>query len=313
LLAFARRQPLLPRTVDVNTLVSSIKDMLERTMGEDIAVCFELAGDLPAAHSDPNQLESALLNLVLNARDAMPHGGTLTIETLRMSASQVARHADDLAPGEYVCMRISDTGAGMSSDMIARAFDPFFTTKPMGQGTGLGLSMVHGFVRQSGGTARISSHEGEGTTVELCLPVAADDVVGTVLASETDATRRIGPDASVLVVEDDPAVRMIVASHLQDLGYRVIEAAAGPEGLDLLQSRQRIDLVVADVGLPGLNGRQMVEAARQHRPDLKVLFVTGYADARHDPAGLPKDTDLLAKPFELGALTAKVEALLARH
>ncbi|HEV7776418.1 MAG TPA: PAS domain S-box protein [Luteibacter sp.] len=313
LLAFARRQPLLLQVVDVNRLVASMEDMLARTMGENIQVRFDLAASLPVVRSDPSQLESALLNLALNARDAMPQGGTLTIATSRGSVGASAQQPDGLSPGWYVRLRISDTGIGMAADVIARAFDPFFTTKPLGQGTGLGLSMIHGFARQSGGMVHIDSKPGVGSVVELFLPETdgADDMARG--DGSEEAIGDSGIDAILLVVEDDPAVRMIVAAHLGDLGYSVLEASTGPEGLDLLESQRRIDLVVADVGLPGLNGRQMIEAARRVRPALKVLFVTGYADmTAHGNAGvLASGTDMLAKPFELGALAAKVEALLA--
>lgn len=313
LLAFARRQPLLLQAVDVNGLVASMEDMLARTMGEDIAIRFDLGADVAPAHSDPHQLESALLNLALNARDAMPHGGTLTIATGRVCVGASIRQPDGLPPGSYVSLRISDTGIGMAADVIARAFDPFFTTKPLGQGTGLGLSMIHGFARQSGGMVRIDSLPGAGSTVELYLPEAERHGVATDGDGGDQVVSGQGGGASLLVVEDDPAVREIVVAHLTDLGYEVIEAATGAEGLDLLESQRPVDLVLADVGLPGLNGRQMIEAARRLRPMLKVLFVTGYADlSAHGDAGrLAADTDMLAKPFELGVLAARIQSLLA--
>ena len=313
LLAFARRQPLLLQTVDVNGLVASMEEMLARTMGEDIAIRFDLGVDVAPAHSDPHQLESALLNLAINARDAMPHGGTLTIATGRACVGESVLQTDGLPPGSYVSLRISDTGIGMAADVIARAFDPFFTTKPLGQGTGLGLSMIHGFVRQSGGMVRIDSQPGAGTTVDLYLPEAERHGVATHGDGKAGAVSGNGGEASLLVVEDDPAVREIVVAHLTDLGYDVVEATTGAEGLDLLESQRHIDLVVADVGLPVLNGRQMIEAARRLRPTLKVLFVTGYADVPSpgNPGVLSPGTDMLAKPFELGTLAAKVEALLA--
>jgi nitrogen-specific signal transduction histidine kinase/CheY-like chemotaxis protein len=280
LLAFARRQPLDPKPVNANKLVTGTEELLRRTIGEAIRLEIVTAGGLWQTLCDPHQLESAILNLAINARDAMPEGGTLTIETcnVHLDNAYVARQRD-VRPGQYVCICVSDTGVGMTPDVIAKAFEPFFTTKPIGQGTGLGLSMIYGFARQSEGYAKIYSEPGQGTTVKLYLPRYYGESEGGDEGSPAlAATPRAEHGEVVLVVEDETAVRDLVVDVLQDLGYRAIEAADGLSGLKLLQSDLHLDLLVTDVGLPGLNGRQLADAARARRPDLKVLFMTGYAE-----------------------------------
>ncbi|MDE2405172.1 MAG: PAS domain S-box protein [Sphingomonadales bacterium] len=312
LLAFSRRQPLDPRPLRVNPLVASMEDLVRRTLGERMSLQLVLAGGLWAALCDANQLEAAILNLAINARDAMPGGGTLTIETCNtVIADPHAAHEHDVAPGEYVCIAVTDTGAGMSRDVIARAFEPFFTTKPIGQGTGLGLSMIYGFARQSGGSARIESEPGLGTTVRLLLPRHHDDGEGDGATEPTPERAAGAAGEVVLVIEDEFLVRGLIVEVLEELGYRVIEANDGPTGLDVLQTDQPIDLLLTDIGLPGLNGRQVADAARVTRPGLKVLFMTGYAENAAIASGfLEPGMAMITKPFAMEALTARVREIL---
>ncbi|RVU17215.1 ATP-binding protein [Methylobacterium oryzihabitans] len=304
LLAFARRQPLDPRPVQVNALVVSLEDLVRRTIGEAIRLDIALADDLWPTLCDPNQLESALLNLVINARDAMPDGGRLTIETRNTAIT--AAEAREVAPGDYVCLCVSDTGTGMSPAVAARAFDPFFTTKPLGQGTGLGLSMIYGFARQSEGLAEIASTPGAGTTVRLLLPRGRVEAAAEPVPA-TGAPLPSGQGETVLVVEDEPVVRSLIVDVLGELGYRILEAADGPAGLRLLSSPARIDLLVTDVGLPGINGRQLADQARERRPGLKVLFITGYAEAAAIATGfLEPGMHMITKPFPVEALARKL-------
>jgi signal transduction histidine kinase/CheY-like chemotaxis protein len=307
LLAFSRRQPLDPKTIRVNPLIVSMEELVRRTVGESIELRLDLAGDLWTTLCDQNQLENSILNLAINARDAMPAGGRLTIssQNVRLDASFANRER----PEEYVCIAVADTGTGMAPDVVARAFDPFFTTKPIGQGTGLGLSMIYGFARQSDGQVEIDSALGTGTTVRLYLPRhdAADETESKVEES-TEQTLN-GSGQTVLVIEDEPLVRLLVLDALDELGYSALEASDGPSGLAILQSPQRVDLLITDVGLPGLNGRQVADAARVGRPGLKVIFMTGYAGtAKAD--GLPAGMEVIAKPFAIDALTKRIRGLL---
>ncbi|WP_374945008.1 PAS domain-containing protein [Sphingomonas sp.] len=313
LLAFSRRQPLDPRPVGANRLVTGMEELLRRTIGEAIALEIVTAGGLWQTLCDPHQLESAILNLAINARDAMPDGGHLTIETCNAHLdSAYAAQTRDVRPGQYVCICVTDTGTGMDKDTIAKVFEPFFTTKPIGQGTGLGLSMIYGFARQSEGYARIYSEVGQGTTVKLYLPryygeaEEADETVDGV------ADAPLAEDGEVvLVVEDEAAVRDLVVDLLGDLGYRAVEAADGPAGLKLLQSDMRVDLLVTDIGLPGLNGRQLADAARVARPDLKVLFMTGYAENATLANGfLEPGMEMITKPFAVEALATRIRDML---
>jgi PAS domain S-box-containing protein len=311
LLAFARRQSLDTRPNDINRLVASMEDLLRRTLGEQVELRSILATDLWSAFTDANQLESALLNLAINARDAMPEGGRLTIETAntKIDETYTSLHSD-AEPGDYVVVSVSDTGIGMAPEVVAKAVDPFFTTKPVGEGTGLGLSMIYGFVRQSGGHLRIFSEVGQGTTVKLYLPRTLQDAVD-LRAPAADTPR--GRGETILVVEDDTTVRLIISAVLEELGYSVLLATDARPAIPLLQSDRRIDLMISDVVLPHINGRKLAEIARASRPDLKVLFVSGYAEhatARGD--FLDPGMEMLTKPFALDALGAKVRAMIER-
>ena len=311
LLAFARRQSLDIRSNDINRLIASIEDLLRRTLGEPIELRATLAAGLWTAFTDANQLESALLNLAINARDAMPDGGRLTIETgnVQIDAADMT-HRDGIAPGDYVVVSVSDTGIGMPPDVAAKAIEPFFTTKPVGEGTGLGLSMIYGFIKQSRGHLRLDSEVGRGTTVKLFLPRALQDAV--VLRAPTMETPR-GRGETILLVEDETAVRLIICEVLEELGYEVLVASDARTAIPLLQSDRRIDLMVSDVVLPHVNGRKLAEIARASRPDLKVLFVTGYAEhATFRGAFLDPGMDMLTKPFAIDALGAKVREMIER-
>ena len=329
LLAFSRRQPLAPKSVDANALVTSMDDLLRRTIGESIRLRIVTAPGLWPTLCDPHQLESAVLNLSINARDAMPDGGRLTIETANARIGDaLSERASDrpdrkdgeaqegteqgIPPGDYIAIHVSDTGAGMDADTVERAFEPFFTTKPIGQGTGLGLSMVYGFARQSEGHARIASTPGRGTTVSLYLPRCRDEAgEGEEAPAPAATARQTESGEVVLVVEDEAVVRDLVVEVLSGLGYRALEAADGPAGLRILESRARVDLLVTDVGLPGLNGRQLADAARRHRPGLKVLFMTGYAENATSNGGfLDPGMELITKPFEIEVLAARVRMMV---
>ena len=311
LLAFARRQPLIPKSVDANQLVVSLEDLLRRTIGEAIDLAIVVSDDLWNTLCDPNQLESALLNLAINARDAMPDGGKLTISTANARLDGVTADTPALAPGDYICVAVTDTGTGMSAEVAARAFDPFFTTKPIGQGTGLGLSMIYGFARQSNGHATIDSKPGQGTSVRLYLPRhhsgAAAGPASAAATAERSATGK-----TVLVVEDEPVVRAVILEMLVEQGYRTLEAVDGPSGLRILQGNEQIDLLVTDVGLPGINGRQLADQARETRPGLKILFITGYAESVAIAGGfLQSGMEMITKPFDLDNLSRRVRAMVS--
>jgi PAS domain S-box-containing protein len=311
LLAFARRQSLDTRPNDINRLVANMEDLLRRTLGEHIELKCAFAPDLWTAFTDTNQFENAVLNLAINARDAMLDGGHLTIETAnaRLDAAYAAGQ-DEVDPGDYVVIVVSDTGSGMPADVMARAIDPFFTTKPAGQGTGLGLSMVYGFAKQTGGHLRIYSEVGQGTTVKLYLPRALQDAI--VLEKPAENVPR-GQGETILVVEDDATVRLILADVLEELGYHVLLATDARPAIPILQSDRRIDLMVSDVMLPHINGRKLAEIARASRPGLKVLFVTGYAEnATLRGDFLDSGMDMMTKPFALDDLGAKVRAMIER-
>jgi hypothetical protein len=311
LLAFARRQPLVPKSVDANQLVMSLEDLLRRTIGETIDLAIVAPDNLWNTLCDPNQLESALLNLAINARDATPNGGRLTISTENARIDDVTADTPALSPGEYICIDVSDTGTGMSAEVAARAFDPFFTTKPIGQGTGLGLSMIYGFARQSNGHATIDSKIGQGTSIKLYLPRHRGDVSAEHQAV-TSATGRAATGETVLVVEDEPVVRGVILEMLGEQGYRTLDAVDGPAGLRLLRTDARVDLLVTDVGLPGMNGRQLADQAREMRPGLKVLFITGYAESVAIADGfLQPGMEMITKPFDLGNLSRRVRAMVS--
>ena len=315
LLAFSRRQTLAPKPTDVGLLVAGIEDLIRRTVGPEIEIDCVLGKDVWAVEVDPNQLENALLNLAINARDAMPDGGRITIETANRALDGIGATVQGLSPGQYVALRVSDTGIGMAPEVIARAFDPFFTTKPIGLGTGLGLSMVYGFARQSGGQARIHSQVGQGTTISLYLPryLGAAKPVETAAAAAPDEAVNAAHGETVLVIDDEPLVRMLVVDALTELGYVAIEAPDGAEGLDVLRSKARVDLLVTDVGLPGgLNGRQVADAARELRPGLPVLFITGYADTAVLSHGhLDRRMYIITKPFGVDDVARRIRAILA--
>lgn len=310
LLAFARRQPLDTKPSDVNRIVLGMEDMLHRTLGECVQLQTMLTEGLWPAITDVNQFENAILNLAINARDAMPDGGQLTIETTnaQLDADYARRH-NDVEAGDYVVVSVSDTGTGMSPEVASRAFDPFFTTKPIGLGTGLGLSMIYGFAKQIRGHLRICSEEGRGTTIRLYLARAH---TGLDLPSVIDAVEvPRGEGETILVVEDDAAVRLLVTGVLDELGYRYLEASGAPQAMTILRTGTRIDLLLTDVGLPIMNGRQLAEFARESRPEIKVLFVTGYAQNAAVRGGfLDRGMDMLTKPFALNVLGVKIREMV---
>lgn len=311
LLAFSRRQSLDSKPVEINQLVVSMGELLQRSINESIKLDMRLTGELWTAEADPNQLESALLNLVINARDAMPGGGQLLVETSNRHLDNVFTAAyGTLTPGDYVELSVSDTGCGIPENVMGRVFDPFFTTKPIGQGTGLGLSMIYGFARQSRGHVTLHSEVGKGTTVSLFLPRFIGEITANLPADPT-----LPPFANagetVLIVEDDPAVRVLVSAVLKELGYAFVEASDADTAVPIIESDQRIDLMISDVGLPGMNGRQLAEIGRQIRPDLKVLFITGYAEHAAVRGGfLDPGMQLITKPFTFDLLTAKVREMI---
>ncbi|WP_165491071.1 ATP-binding protein [Lichenihabitans psoromatis] len=311
LLAFARRQSLDTKPSDVNALVAGMDDLLRRTLGKQ-TLDIVLGADLWPAMTDANQLENAILNLAINARDAMPDGGRLSIETMNVSLEDThSLPNEEVSPGRYVVISVSDTGSGMTPEVIAKAFDPFFTTKAIGQGTGLGLSMIYGFAKQSGGHVRIESEVGRGTTVKLYLPRAQGGVAVVSDLDRSDTPR--GDGETVLVVEDDPTVRLLIVEVLRELSYVPLEVSDSRQALPILRSGQRVDMMVSDVGLPGLDGRHLAEMARETRPDLKVLFVTAYASAATIRSDfLAPGMDLLTKPFTLDALGSKIRQMLQR-
>lgn len=312
LLAFSRRQSLDARSLDVNGLVASLDDLLRRTLGEKVALSIVPGEGVRGVVADANQLENAIINLAINARDAMPEGGQLTIETAFVEIDEAyARAKPDVEPGDYVMIAVSDTGLGMSPEVLAKVFDPFFTTKPIGQGTGLGLSMVYGFARQSNGQARIHSRPGDGTSVKLYLP--ATDLEGVEATVDKAQPIEIGNGQTVLIVEDDRAVRQLIREVLMELSYTPLEAGDADEALPILSSNQPIDLLVSDVGLPGMNGRQLAEIARASRPELPILFVTGYAETAAIRGEFLGDRmEMITKPFALPALAAKISGMLSR-
>lgn len=311
LLAFSRRQTLDPKPTNATALIAGLEDLLRRTVGMMAQIDIIDTTGLWAVNVDAGQLENALLNLCINARDAMPDGGRITIETANIRLDEATARAHELSAGEFVSICVADTGCGMSPEALRRAFEPFYTTKPTGQGTGLGLSMIYGFSRQSGGHVHIASEVDNGTRVSLLLPrhIGAVDQVQPVQES-VDLQGATGQ--TVLVVDDEISVRQLVQEFLSDAGYRVIGAVDGPSALKLLESRLHIQLLITDVGLPnGMNGRQLADAARVLMPDLKVLFITGYAEsaAVHD-GQLEQGMELLTKPFSMQGLSMKIAKMI---
>jgi len=312
LLAFARRQTLDTRPTNANRLVAGMEELVQRTVGPAIRVETVLAVGLWPTFCDRNQLENALLNLCINARDAMPEGGRLTIETANTWLDERGAREPDMQPGQYVAISVTDTGTGMPPEVMARAFDPFFTTKPIGQGTGLGLSMVYGFAKQSDGQVRLYSEVGAGTTVRIYLPRYRGELEDEQVPSAEAVVPPTESGRTVLIVDDEPSVRMLVSEVLEELGHSAIEAADGPAALKILQSDTPVDLVITDVGLPGgINGRQMADAARQRRPGLKVLFITGYAENAAVASGyLDPGMHVVTKPFPMEKLAARIRAII---
>ena len=312
LLAFSRRQTLDPKPTHVTRLASGMQELIQRTVGPAIQVeVIGISGGWPAL-VDPSQLENALLNLCINARDAMPDGGKIIIETANKWLDDRAARQHDIPEGQYLSLCVSDTGTGMPPEVIARVFEPFFTTKPIGEGTGLGLSMIYGFAQQSGGQVRIYSEVGQGTTVCIYLPRHYGEVADDETAFPVTDLPRSEQGETVLIVDDEPTVRMLVSDILEDLGYTAIEAGDSAAGLKVLQSDVRIDLLVTDVGLPGgMNGRQMADAARVARPDLKVLFITGYAEnAILGNGRLAPGMAVLTKPFAIETMAARIRSMI---
>jgi signal transduction histidine kinase len=314
LLAFSRQQPLAPQALDANKLVAGICELLRRTLGEAVALETVLAGGLWLTFADSNQLENAVLNLAVNARDAMPDGGKLTIETANchLDEAYVGDIAEPVMSGQYVMIAIADTGAGMDKATLEKAFEPFFTTKDIGKGTGLGLSQVYGFVRQSAGHVKIYSEAGEGTTVKIYLPrhrgesdsMKPEDV-------PSGAARAIGLE-SILVVEDDNSLRAYTTESLRELGYRVLEAASAAEALEVLGNDRHVDLLFTDVVMPGgTNGRQLADEASRRQPKLKVLFTTGYTrNAIVHHGRLDPGIHLIGKPFSFHELASRIRTRL---
>jgi PAS domain S-box-containing protein len=313
LLAFSRRQTLDPKATSINLLVSGMEDLIRRSVGPEISVETVAAVGLWNSFVDAGQLENALLNLCLNARDAIVGGGRIVIETANKWLDNRAARERDLAPGQYVALSVTDDGCGMPPDVVARAFDPFFTTKPIGQGTGLGLSMIYGFARQSGGGVRIYSEVGKGTTVSVYLPRFLGQAESAEAADTIAEPHRAAAGQTALVVDDEPLIRMYVTEILEELGFTALEAADGIGGLKTVQSDVRIDLLITDVGLPnGMNGRQLAEAARELRPALKILFITGYAEnALLNHGHLSHGMQVVTKPFAMEGLATRIKTLLA--
>jgi signal transduction histidine kinase/DNA-binding response OmpR family regulator len=310
MLAFSRLQPLQLNPVDVNELIAAIADMLRRSIGENIELSLDMQENLCLANTDSNQLETAILNLVINARDAMPNGGCITLKTQNRRIDDDANPPPDLRPGDYVVLSVVDNGTGMSPDTMGRIFEPFFTTKPLGQGTGLGLSMVYGFVKQSEGHVAVDSELGLGTTVSLYLP-RHDGVRGEISRAEREQPMGARAGEVILLAEDDPSVRLLLVDLLSELRYRVIVAPDGNQAVRHLNSDIHIDLLLTDIGLPGPNGREVAEQARITRQGLPILFVTGYEGPRTKPGLFVGDRmDLISKPFDLDHLAARIRAML---
>ncbi len=311
LLAFSRRQPLQPKAVSVNTLITGMSDLIRRSLPESITIETVQAGGVWSTFVDANQLENCLLNLAVNARDAMPDGGKLTIEAANVFLDEKYSIGAEVPPGQYVGVFVSDSGVGMAPEVLSKAFEPFFTTKGEGQGTGLGLSQVYGFVKQSGGHVKIYSEVGAGTTIKIYLPrlLASDSATENQSAA---ASVPKGNGETILVVEDEPDVRNFAVEALGELGYRVLDAQDGSHALRILDSHREVELLLTDVGLPGgMNGRQLADEARRRRADLKVLFTSGYArNAIVHHGRLDTGDGLITKPFAFAELAAKVRHVL---
>ncbi|HEX3664554.1 MAG TPA: response regulator [Rhizomicrobium sp.] len=310
LLAFSRQQSLDVKPLDLNAMIGSIEALLKRSVEENIELRLQLDPELAPAATDANQLETAILNLVINARDAMPDGGTITVSTANHYLNATAARPE-LAAADYVVLAVADTGTGMPSDVLDKVFEPFFTTKPIGQGTGLGLSMVYGFAKQARGHVEIESELDRGTTVRIYLPQATANAAP---AASPTLAGALSPSAgeTVLVAEDNPGVRLIIADLLREMNFDATIVTDGQQAVDVIKGGKKIDLLITDVGLPGMNGRQVAEFGRNKWPEMKVLFITGYAEAaKHRADFLLPGADLLAKPFQMENLAAKIHELLA--
>jgi CheY-like chemotaxis protein len=311
LLAFSRRQTLDPKPVKPNVLVGDMLELIARTLGPLIEITTKLDPDVESTLCDPPQLENALINLSINARDAMPNGGTLTIETENLSLNERHARLQDLPEGDYVSIAVTDSGCGMSPEVMRRAFDPFFTTKPIGQGTGLGLSMVYGFTRQSGGKVTIESVEGKGTTIRLLLPRLAGSAQEKSVDRQTPHFKPLPVQKTILVVDDEASIRALAAEVLKEDGFNVIEASDGKAGLSVLESDVVIDVLVTDIGMPGMNGKEMADRARQRRREIPVIYITGYAEkAVFGTGNVEEGARLLIKPFTMDDLIAEVRSVI---
>jgi PAS domain S-box-containing protein len=312
LLAFSRQQVLEPKAVDANRLIGGMGDLIRQTMGPSIKLECAMSTGLWPCLCDPNQLENAILNLCINARDAMPDGGRLTLEAANTSLDESVAQQRDMPPGEYVAVCVSDTGVGIPPEVLSRVFEPFFTTKPAGKGTGLGLSMIYGFAKQSNGEVRVYSEVGQGTTVKIFLPRHHGEAAEETGSSKNMEAPKANAGETVLIVDDDSTMRMLVGDTLGELGYQAIEAGDASSALRVLESDARIDLLVSDVGLPGeFDGKQLVDAARQNRPGLKVLYITGYAEhAAISNGRLDTGVHVMSKPFAMGRLAERVKSIL---
>jgi CheY-like chemotaxis protein len=314
LLAFARQQPLIPEPIDANKMIGAMSELLRSTLGEQIRIETVNAGGLWLTKADANQLENTILNIAINGRDAMPDGGRLTIETANAYLDEAyARENADVEPGQFVLIAITDTGTGMPPEVAARVFDPFFTTKPTGAGTGLGLSQVHGFVKQSNGHIKIYSEVGAGTTLKVYLPRH----MGEGAAAIRDAAARVETGSAeqvILLVEDDPLMRGMATAALRELGYTVLDCDGAATALTVLDSRTDVTLLFTDVVMPEVNGKRLAEEALRRRPGLKVLYATGYTPNAVVHGGvLDAGVELLTKPFTLEQLATKVKAVLNRR
>jgi signal transduction histidine kinase/CheY-like chemotaxis protein len=314
LLAFSRRQALQPMRINPDQFVGEMRDFLQRTIGPGIRLSLRLGGAEADIVCDSHQLEAALLNLAINARDARPQGGELVVSVLdRSFEPQDLSPTDQAERGPYVEIRVADTGIGMGPDVLARVFEPFFTTKPSGQGTGLGLSQVYGFVRQSGGFSRIESAPGAGTSVFMYFPAypRADGEIASEAPERAEVEAARTASGFIVVVEDQDEVRAQIVEALTDMGCEVTEAADGPSGLQIIESLRPVDVLLTDVGLPLLNGKQLADAARAVRPELPIILITGYAGSALVNVNLPKGVEILRKPFSLEELTSRVATLLS--
>ena len=312
LLAFSRQQTLEPKAVDANRLITGMDDLVRRAVGPAITFETVLTAGLWSCLCDPNQLESAILNLCINARDAMPDGGRITVETANTWVDQSGARERDMPPGQYVAVCVTDNGCGMAPDVLAKAMDPFYTTKPIGQGTGLGLSMIYGFAKQSRGQVRLYSEVGQGTTAKIYLPRHHGKAEEDDRAVLNKPIPRSDAGETVLVVDDEPTIRMLIADTLGELGYQAVEAGDAASGLKFLESDAEIDLLITDVGLPGgMNGKQMADIARKRRPKLKVLFITGYAEnAAVSNGHLEPGMHVMSKPFPMESLASRIRSII---